>query len=296
MVDRHAKMKRANEYFASNVAEHYAKTQKKNELKSRNLIPLKENDRGSAAGVLFEVMQWKNGGWTRRSRGQSPCEMRTKEIPRVELWVLFCYGTRLICTSLSRYVLEATIVTGTHVGNWVFIPHITNCFPDIDMPFKFQRLQFHVRPAFAMTIKKSQGQTLDIVGIHLKKPVFAHGQLYVALSRVTSKNRVHVLVEREDAKTPYGCTTAVVYPDILAWVSVFFKKKKKGLQGRDKGQSVTNRNKYCNIHLPSLFLHLLHFRERSRGHYASVVKRKSTNRSVRVPFMEVMSFFFSFCK
>jgi len=57
VVDRHAKMKRANEYFASNVAEHYAKTQKKNELKSRNLIPLKENDRGSAAGVLFEVMQ-----------------------------------------------------------------------------------------------------------------------------------------------------------------------------------------------------------------------------------------------
>ncbi|KAH7056233.1 hypothetical protein BKA57DRAFT_531925 [Linnemannia elongata] len=39
------------------------------------------------------------------------------------------------------------------------------------MPFKFQRLQFPVQPAFAMTINKSQGQTLDTVGFYLKKPV-----------------------------------------------------------------------------------------------------------------------------
>jgi ATP-dependent DNA helicase PIF1 len=84
------------------------------------------------------------------------------------------------------------------------------------MPFKFRRLQFPVRPAFAMTINKSQGQTLDTVGIYLKKPVFAHGQLYVALSRVTSMNNVHILIEREHPDTPYGCTTNVVYPEILA--------------------------------------------------------------------------------
>ena len=57
---------------------------------------------------------------------------------------------------------------------------------------------------------------MDIVGIYLKKLVFTHGQLYVALSRVTSKNSVHVLIEREDAKTPHGCTTNVVSPEILA--------------------------------------------------------------------------------
>ena len=46
-----------------------------------------------------------------------------------------------------------------------------------------------------LTINKSQGQTLDIVGICLKKPVFAHGQLYVALSQVLSKNSVSTCVD-----------------------------------------------------------------------------------------------------
>jgi len=127
-----------------------------------------------------------------------------------------CNGTRLICTSLSRYVLGATIISGTYAGNQVYVPRIPICPSDLDMPFKFQRLQFPVRPAFAMTINKSQGQTLNTVGIYLKKPVFAHGQLYVALSRATNRNSVHVLIERQDANTPYNCTTNVVYPEILA--------------------------------------------------------------------------------
>jgi hypothetical protein len=63
------------------------------------------------------------------------------------------------------------------------------------MPFALRRLQFPVRPAFAMTINKSQGQTLKMVGVHLPKTVFCHGQLYVALSRAGSKRAVRVLVE-----------------------------------------------------------------------------------------------------
>ena len=46
------------------------------------------------------------------------------------------------------------------------------------------RRQFPVRIAFAMTINKAQGQTLDRVGVYLPDPCFAHGQLYVAASRV----------------------------------------------------------------------------------------------------------------
>ena len=35
-----------------------------------------------------------------------------------------------------------------------------------------------------MTVNKSQSQTMAKVGLYLPAPVFAHGQLYVALSRV----------------------------------------------------------------------------------------------------------------
>lgn len=34
-----------------------------------------------------------------------------------------------------------------------------------------------------MTINKSNGQTLDYVGLYLPEPAFTHGHLYVALSR-----------------------------------------------------------------------------------------------------------------
>ena len=43
-----------------------------------------------------------------------------------------------------------------------------------ELPFFWRRRQFPVRPAFAMTINKSQGQTLKSAGIFL--PNFQEGQ------------------------------------------------------------------------------------------------------------------------
>ena len=49
-----------------------------------------------------------------------------------------------------------------------------------------------------MTINKSQGQSLSFVGLYLEKPVFCHGQLYVAVSRVTNKQGLKIPIHDKD--------------------------------------------------------------------------------------------------
>ncbi|KAM3323257.1 hypothetical protein P3S67_004408 [Capsicum chacoense] len=51
-----------------------------------------------------------------------------------------------------------------------------------------------------MTINKSQGQSLSHVELFLKKSVFKNRQLYVALSRVTSRKGLKILVYDDDEK------------------------------------------------------------------------------------------------
>ncbi|KAG9460641.1 hypothetical protein GDO78_020514 [Eleutherodactylus coqui] len=67
------------------------------------------------------------------------------------------------------------------------------------MPFECKRLQFPVRLAFAMTINRAQGQSLQQCGLDLENPCFSHGQLYVASSRVGKPS--DLLVYAPDGKT-----------------------------------------------------------------------------------------------
>ncbi|KAL4196756.1 hypothetical protein AMTRI_Chr04g184750 [Amborella trichopoda] len=60
---------------------------------------------------------------------------------------------------------------------------------------KFKRKQFPIHLAFTMIINKSQGQIILSVGIFLEDYVFAHGQVYVALSRGTTKENTKVYIE-----------------------------------------------------------------------------------------------------
>ena len=75
-------------------------------------------------------------------------------------------------------------------------PRPLTALMDTELPFTLRRLQFPVRPAWVISINKSQSQTVSgRFGIYLPTPVFAHGQLYVALSRATESGNVRVLGE-----------------------------------------------------------------------------------------------------
>ncbi|GAB2295403.1 hypothetical protein Dimus_038352 [Dionaea muscipula] len=125
-----------------------------------------------------------------------------------------CNGTRLMvvkCPSQNSFVIEARILTGENAGNSVFIPRISLSPSSSEMPFQMTRRQYPIRLAYALTINKSQGQSVNYVGVDLRTPVFSHGQLYVALSRCTSFSRISVVLPKDDQHS----TTNIVYPEVL---------------------------------------------------------------------------------
>ncbi|KAL3654943.1 hypothetical protein CASFOL_000729 [Castilleja foliolosa] len=125
-----------------------------------------------------------------------------------------CNGTRLLIIRLGSYVLECKILTGHSAGDKVLVPRLSLTPSDVRVPFKFQRRQFPVMISYAMTINKSQGQSLANVGLYLKKPVFSHGQLYVAVSRVTNPTGLKILLcSDEDGET--NSTVNVVYKEVF---------------------------------------------------------------------------------
>ena len=121
-----------------------------------------------------------------------------------------CNGTRMIVCSLhSNYV----VVRHQNGSETFAIPRIPLVAKDKSIPFEIQRIQFPMRLAFCLTVNKSQGQTFERVGIHLERPAFSHGQLYVALSRVRSPEHLSVYTGENDASC--HSTTNIVYQEIV---------------------------------------------------------------------------------
>ncbi|KAF1894530.1 hypothetical protein Lal_00039616 [Lupinus albus] len=76
-------------------------------------------------------------------------------------------------------------------------------------PFKLIRRQFPIIVSYAMTINKSQGKSLQSVGLYLPKLVFSH-----AMSRVQTKNGLKILIHDKDGK-PLKSTTNMVYKEVF---------------------------------------------------------------------------------
>ncbi|KAK1384316.1 ATP-dependent DNA helicase [Heracleum sosnowskyi] len=107
-------------------------------------------------------------------------------------------------------------ISGNNVGAIHLIRRLDMCPSDTKLPFNFVRKQFRLQVCFAMTINKAQGQSLSKVGLYLPKPVFCHGQLYVAISRVTSAHGLKVYIE-----TDHGSTTTITKN--VVFEEIFYK-------------------------------------------------------------------------
>jgi ATP-dependent DNA helicase PIF1 len=63
-----------------------------------------------------------------------------------------------------KNIIEAIVLNGKFREN-ILLPRIP--IIPTDVPIQFKSLQFPIRLAFAMTINKSQGQTMSVCGLDL---------------------------------------------------------------------------------------------------------------------------------
>ncbi|GKE13187.1 DNA helicase, partial [Tanacetum coccineum] len=165
---------------------------------SDDAVPL-GNDRGAVE--LPNLMEYLNTLWF---SGFPPHELELKVgIPimllrNVNLQGGTCNGTRMIVNKLWSKLIESQVITGNIVGEKVYIPRIILTTEDPNMSFTFKRKQCPIKVCYEKTINKSQGQSLNKMGVYLLKPVFGHGQLYVALSRATSLHGLRILMKQQE--------------------------------------------------------------------------------------------------
>ena len=136
-------------------------------------------------------------------------------------------GSRLILIGIEHHVLRCRVLSGRRMGHVVYLPRFTFPHEGPDQPLKWSRRQFPVKPCWAFTITKSQGQTFASVMVCLAQftgdspedftvdaaDCFAHGQLYVALSRCGDPEKVCVYTTAE--RLAKGTALNVVYPEAL---------------------------------------------------------------------------------
>ncbi|CAN1795972.1 ATP-dependent DNA helicase PIF1 [Linum perenne] len=126
-----------------------------------------------------------------------------------------CNGTRMVIRTLGTWFIEVEILMGTHVGERVYLPRLSLTSKQKSLDFTLVRRQYPIALSFAMTINKSQGQTLHSVGLCLKRQVFTHGQLYVALSRVTRKSGLKIIISCNEVGEPIKSMKNIVFHEVL---------------------------------------------------------------------------------
>jgi hypothetical protein len=96
-------------------------------------------------------------------------------------------GTMIEVLQWTSRHLQARILTGKAAGSIeYFMKNVFTITPEASgLPFTIVRRQYPIIPAYCLSVHKAQGQTIQKCGLILESDPFTHGQLYVALSRVS---------------------------------------------------------------------------------------------------------------
>ena len=121
-------------------------------------------------------------------------------------------NTMVRIVSCTRSLIKVIVI---EKGTVHFIPRINFTITLGKKNFSILRKQFPLRAAYAKTINRGQGATLDKTGVDIIEEPFAHGQLLVALSRVRSRKDIIFLVTPDQVKNGAVTTRNVVYPELL---------------------------------------------------------------------------------
>lgn len=106
-----------------------------------------------------------------------------------------CNGTRFMVTGLYKDTIKVRRLTEFRGRREeLFLPKVIMRTDDVPVAGTIQRLQIPVCLAMCMTINKVQGRSYDYVGLFLRRPVFSHGQFFVAVSRGRKREGVFVAV------------------------------------------------------------------------------------------------------
>lgn len=131
--------------------------------------------------------------------------------------------------SIDRHLVKNVKVLVTGVGNHIITVKVLRDRPslsdlieeDVILPrisflhtlhsgHTLLRRQFPLAPAYSTTFHSCEGLTYDKIGIDLTRPVFTHGQLYTALSRVRCRTDAKVRLRAGESTT-----TNITYHQLL---------------------------------------------------------------------------------
>ena len=199
------------------------KVQKKLETKETPIVMLKSKDELCEADDphnILKSMLTENVLNDFNGKGVPPHELLlrvgdvcllTRTLDRQEKLV---NNIRVRILQINEFSIRA--VTLQEQQSVVIIPRIRFKFRlPYGQSFEMIRTQFPLRVAYSMTVNKSQSQELDMAFLDLTVPPFAHGHLYVALSRAKTAEGIAVIVNPEQITDGGIIVSNVIYTELL---------------------------------------------------------------------------------